>query len=162
MPVEIWQVTGGKASQWLQRLFNKMLAGDRMPEEWRASWVVPLYKGKGDVQECKNHRGIKLLSHTMKLWERVVEGRLRNQTGVSSGQFGFMPGRSTMEPIFMVRQMMEKYRRQKKKMHIVFVDLEKAYDKVPREVIWEVLKKRSVDSRYIQVVKDMYEMCGHV
>ena len=49
----------------------------------RESWVVPLYKGKGDAQECKNYRGIKLLSHTMKLWERVVEGRLRRQTKVS-------------------------------------------------------------------------------
>ena len=62
----------------------------------------------------------------MKLWERVIEDRLRKQTSISSGQFGFMPGKSTMHPIFVLRQMMEKYRRKRKQMHIVFVDLEKA------------------------------------
>ena len=88
---------------------------------------------------------------------RVIEDRLRKQTNVSSGQFGFMPGKSTMEPIFVLRQMMEKYRSKRKKMHIVFVDLEKAYDRVPRELIWEVLTKKSVSGRYIEVIKDMYE-----
>ena len=93
IPVEIWKLVGGKATTWLQCLFNRILLGEKMPKEWRESWVVPLYKGKGDAQECKNYRGIKLLSHTMKLWERVVEGRLRSQMEVREIQFGFMPGK---------------------------------------------------------------------
>ncbi|GJV91301.1 hypothetical protein Tco_1539114 [Tanacetum coccineum] len=44
-----------------------------MPEEWRLSDVIPIFKNKGDAQVCSNYRGIKLLSHTMKLWERVIE-----------------------------------------------------------------------------------------
>ena len=64
----------------------------------------------------------------MKVWERVVEGRLRRQTEVSEIQFGFVPGKSTTDPIFLLRQVMEKFRRRRKKMHVVFVDLEKAYD----------------------------------
>ena len=123
IPVEIWKMMGRPACEWLQCLFNRMLHGEKMPVEWRLSWLVPVYKGKGDVQECKNYRGIKLLSHTMKLWERVIESRLRGETTIAGNQFGFMPGHSTAEPIFMVRQMMEKYRRKKKKMHVVFVDL---------------------------------------
>ena len=65
--VEVWKIAGQKATAWLQRLFNKMLTGEQMPREWRDSWVVPIYKRKGDTQECKNYRGIKLLSHTMKV-----------------------------------------------------------------------------------------------
>ena len=64
-----------------------------MPDEWRQSWMVPLFKGKGDVQECKNYRGIKLMSQTLKVWERVVEVRLRQTTSISEEQFGFMPGK---------------------------------------------------------------------
>ncbi|KAJ0851513.1 hypothetical protein HanPSC8_Chr13g0592981 [Helianthus annuus] len=50
-----------------------------MPDQWRSSVVVPLYKNKGDVQCCGNYRGIKLLSHTMKLWERIIETRIRRE-----------------------------------------------------------------------------------
>ena len=69
----------------------------------RRSILVPIYKNKGDIQSCTNYRGIKLMSHTMKLWERVIEQRLRGTTQISTNQFGFMPGRSTTEAIFLIR-----------------------------------------------------------
>jgi hypothetical protein len=124
--------------------------------EWRQSVMVPLYKGKGDAQDCSSYRGIKLMSHTMKLWERVVEMRLRRMTSVSGSQFGFMPGKSTTDPVFIVRQMIEKYRAVKKELHLVFVDIEKAFDRVPRELLWKVLAKKGVSSKYVDVIKDMY------
>jgi len=57
--------------------------------------MVPLYKNKGDIQNCNNYRGIKLLSHTMKVWERVVEKRVRTSVSISENQFKFMPEWST-------------------------------------------------------------------
>ncbi len=76
IPVEAWRSLGEMAVGWLTRLFNGILEGERMPNEWRKSVLVPIFKNKGDVQSCSNYRGIKLLSHTMKIWERVVETRL--------------------------------------------------------------------------------------
>ena len=92
--IEVWKCLE-EGVQWLTTLFNLIFKTGKMPDQWRCSVVVPLYKSKGDAQCCGNYRGIKLLGHTMKLWERVIDTRLRRETQVTTNQFGFMPGRST-------------------------------------------------------------------
>jgi hypothetical protein len=128
-----------------------------MPNGWRRSILVPIFKNKGGVQSYTNYRGIKLISHTMKLWERIIEHRLRGVTNVTENRFGFMPGISTMEAIFLIRQLMERCKEQKKDLHMIFIDLQKACDKVPRNVMCCALQKHKVSSKYITLIKDMYD-----
>ena len=80
-----------------------------MPEEWKDSVIVPIFKEKGDIQDCGNYRSIKMISHTMKIWERVIDRRLREETTIGEEQFGFMPGRGTTDAIFAARQVIEKH-----------------------------------------------------
>jgi hypothetical protein len=62
-----------------------------------------------------------------------------------------------MEAIFLIRQLMERCREQKKDMPMIFIDLEKGYDKVPRNVMWWALQKHKVSLKYITLIKDMYD-----
>ena len=73
LPVEVWKCMGKKGILFLTTLFNRILMGEQMLEEWRRSVLIPIYKNKGDAQCCGNYRGIKLMSHTMKVWERILK-----------------------------------------------------------------------------------------
>ena len=95
IPIEVWRCLGEVGVRWLTNLFNKIWLTKKMPNKWRKSTLVPLYKNKGDIQSCSNYRGIKLMCYTMKLWERVIEHRLRQNVKILEYRFGFMPGRST-------------------------------------------------------------------
>ena len=66
----------------------------------------------------------------MKLWERVFEHRLRQNITISENQFGFMLGQSTTEATHLLRQLIERFLERKINLHMIFIDLEKAYDKV--------------------------------
>ena len=70
------------------------------------------------------------MSHTVKIWERMIETRLREITKIADYQFGIRPGKSTKEPLFALRMLQEKYRGENKELHLVFVDLENAFDRV--------------------------------
>ena len=116
-----------------------------MPREWNMLGVERQHsdtnvKNKGDVHSCSNYRGIHMISHTMKLW-KVVERRLRSELTFSEQQYPFMPGKSNTDALFALRVLMEKYREGQKELHCVSVDLEKAYDKVPREEVWHCMRK---------------------
>ena len=79
----------GRCWDWgLTKLMNKLLKGEKMPEEWRKSVLIPIYKGKGDSKECGNYRGIKLMSHIMKFWEKIEEASLKNEVVIGDQGFG--------------------------------------------------------------------------
>jgi hypothetical protein len=83
IPIKVWSTLGDVTIVWLTKLFNLIFRSNKMADEWRQSILVPIFNNKEDVQSCTNYRGIKLMSHTMKLWERIIEHRLRGVTNIT-------------------------------------------------------------------------------
>ncbi|KAK3561572.1 hypothetical protein QTP86_010655 [Hemibagrus guttatus] len=114
---------------WLTRLCNIAWRSGTVPLDWVTGVVVPLFK-KGDCRVCSNYRGITLLSLPGKVYSRVLERRVRP---VLEGLWEFA------QPV-----------------HMCFVDLEKAFDRVPRGILWEVLWEYGVRGPLLRAVRSLY------
>ena len=91
-----------------------------------------------------------------------MDRRIRQCTNIHESQFGFMPGRSTTDAIFILKQTIEKHREGQKNIRVTFIDLEKAYHSIPREEIWRSSRERNVPEKYIRLIQDMYQGCKTV
>jgi len=118
-------VAGDIGTQWILDLCNSIVKEGCIPEDWKSSVVLPIYKAKGDPMDCGPYRGIKLLEHAIKVVERIFEHRIRQQIDTDDMQFGFIKGKGTTDTIFIVRQMQEKFRAKGNKLYFGFADLEK-------------------------------------
>jgi hypothetical protein len=155
---EMLKAAGHAGARLVADLANSMIRNGDMPSDWERSFIINLYKGKGDALERGNYRGLKLLDHVMKAMERVMETIIRDRIFINNMQFGFMPGRGTTDAIFILRQLQEKYLSKNKKLYFAFVDLEKAFDRVPRKVIWWAMRKLGIEEWIVQFVQAMYHI----
>ena len=139
----------------LHRSLQKIASGEICLEEWQHRDTIALFKGKGDSLECGKHRGLRLLEHTMKIFEKVVDARLRTLVTIMDGQFSFRGGKSCSEAIFIARTLQEMHLEMKKLRHI-FVDLEKAFDRISRGAIPWALRRQGVPERLVRLVMMLY------
>ena len=103
--VEMLKAAGSKGIVFLRELTKH----GKIPEDWEMSFILNLYKGKGDALNRGNYRGLKLTEHVMKVMERIVDGMIREMIAIDEMQFAFVPGRGTTDAIFIIRQLQEKF-----------------------------------------------------
>ena len=78
IPAKARKVLGGVTRvRLLLGILRNIIISERIPNKWRNSTLIPIFKNKGDLQDRSNYRGIKLMSHTLKIWKRIIENRLR-------------------------------------------------------------------------------------
>ena len=128
--------------------------------------IVAIFKNKGSRKECGNYRGISLLSITGKALTTIMQNRLSTEvveTNVSESQNGFRKNRGTVDMIFAARHIQEKCIEQNKGLFAVFIELNKAFDSVPREALWLVLEKQGVPKKFLSVLRQFHSgMTGRV
>uniref|UniRef100_A0A3B4FLA9 Reverse transcriptase domain-containing protein n=1 Tax=Pundamilia nyererei TaxID=303518 RepID=A0A3B4FLA9_9CICH len=145
---------------WLTRLYNVAWRSGAVPLDWQTGVVVPIFK-KGDRRVCSNYRGITLLSLPGKVYARVLERRVRPlvKPRIQEEQCGFRPGRGTLDQLFILSRILEGAWEFAQPVYMCFVDLEKAFDRVPRGVLWEVLREYGVSGPLLRAIRSLYNRC---
>ena len=103
------KAAGSKDIDFLRELIKSVVKHGKIPEAWEMSFILNLYKGKGDALNRGNYRGLKLTEHVMKVRERIVVGMIPEMIAIDEMQFAFVPGRGTTDAIFIIRQLQEKF-----------------------------------------------------
>ena len=157
--IELFKADGDKCFKSLTNIFNDILVKDKLSEELILSSLLPILKGKGDPLNPNSYRGIKLLEHALKLYQKVLDGRLREVVEIDKMQYGFMSGRRTIGAVFVLGRLSEKFRAKNKNLFFIFVDLEKAFDRLPREVTRFALRWKGVPKYLVNRVMSLYKGC---
>ena len=153
---EMLKPVGEAGAVEVRDLIEDIISEGCIPTDWQESFIVNLYKGKGDALNRGNYRGLKLIEQVMKVLEHVVEGLIRQRVEIDEMQCCFMSGRGTTDAIFIVHQLQGKHLAANKPLCMAFVDLEKAFDRVPRDVIWWAMRKLGIDEWLVRLVQSMY------
>lgn len=142
----------------LLHLYNECWARTEIPRTWYLAEVISLYK-KGDRSKCGNYRGISLLNVSYKEYARMLNVRLLTIADglLSDEQNGFRKGRSCNDNITSIKQIIEKRREFNLETHICFIDYEKAFDRVDRTLLWNIMERRGYPLSLINAIKNLYE-----
>ncbi|KAK3086335.1 hypothetical protein FSP39_017010 [Pinctada imbricata] len=134
----------------LCKLFNLIFDTGIFPEAWSSGCIVPIYK-KGNVNEPTNYRGITIISCLGKLFTSVLCNRIldwdREYNLITDAQFGFKPGHSTVDAIFVLQSLINRTLKKKGRLYCCFVDYKKAFDYVNRSSLWDKLIKLGIRER---------------
>ena len=153
-------IKNGGISLWkrIRELFNHCLEQRKTPKEFKQGYITSLYK-KGDKKDPDNYRGLCVTSTLSRLWAKILQKRLREEVGdkISEDQSGFTPGRSCVDNLFILQQLIEKRSRKNEELHIAFIDLKKAYDGVPRNKLFTALRMIGVSDYMILLIRELYE-----
>jgi len=158
LPYEAWAcLEQGRRS--VLRLFNRCWEEERFPEQWKQALVIGIFK-KGAAQDPANYRPISLLLTAYKLFGRILAVRLQNGLDdlLRNTQFGFRKGRSTAEPLFIIRRLQDLvHGRKNQALHLIFMDWSQAFDKIDTRCLDDVLRRYGVPGKVRRVTVSLVE-----
>ena len=157
IPGELIQAGGEHMATALHNICNQIWKNVKWPQSWTRSLVIPLPK-KGDLKVCNNYRTLSLISHPSKVLLRVILNRLKQQAKeiIAEEQAGFVKGRSTVEQIFNLRSIIEKYQEHQLELYHVFIDFKKAFDRVWHEALWATMNHYNINKTLISLIEELY------
>ena len=156
MIAEYLKALGERDVHNLRMLLNEVLSGGCIPNEWKESRVLLVYKG-GSINELNNYRPVAIINVMCKLFMMVVRGRINEWVEESRmlGDIhgGFRRGRMTEDNLFMLESLIEMAKVRKEYLFVAFIAMEKAYDRVDIRKLFEVMRGYGVQEIMVDVIE---------
>lgn len=146
----------------LVEMLNASIAVGKLPKVWALSAITAIPKAGSDTRVCDGYRGIAVGTLAAKLYGSMLDMRVSGWAEASEiraeGQFGFRKGKGTASASFIMRALVDKVKTQQGgRLYTCFVDFKKAYDSVPRHLLWVKLERRGVTGWVLDAIKAMYD-----
>ena len=158
LQAELLKWAGPKVKDYLFRLVSHIYETGIVPNDYKHNIILAIPKKRGS-DRCQDFRTISLTTHASKILTRIVHRRMEGaiEEALGEDQFGFRRNKGTREAVLGLRLITEKVIAREKKLYIGFVDLEKAFDNIRWEKLFEILKKAGITYRDRRVIHALYK-----
>ncbi|CAE7032094.1 pol [Symbiodinium natans] len=158
IPAEAWQWLDDHNQEALLRVLNQALLTATIPDDWHHAIVVEIYKGKGPLTDPASYRPISLLNTSYKLFAKIIHTRLQAALDdrLRETQYGFRATRSTSQPIHIVRRLIERAEATGQTLYTIFLDWEKAFDKIHPDALLTALSRYGVPPHLTALINNIY------
>ena len=135
---------------------NKVYTEEIIPQEWQHGEIKRIYKGKGTKGKCSNERGITLASNMGKLFERLMNNKIKKETLITPAQAGGQEGMATVDHLMILNSLINQSKKTKKKeLYIAFLDVTKAYDKAWLDAIMYSMHKSGLKGKNWRIAREI-------
>ena len=158
IPPEALKIDAETTAELLHPLLTKIWDQEEVPKDWKEGYMVKLPK-KGNLTLCDNWRGIMLLSVPSKVLSRIILNRLKKaiDSKLRPEQAGFRQDKSCTDHIATLRIIIEQSIEWQSSLFVTFVDFEKAFDSLDREVMWKLMEHYGIPPKFVSLIKQLYE-----
>ena len=156
-PGELAPAGGDAVISAFHKICNKIWQTGQWPIPCTQSRIITLPK-KGNLQQCKNYRTVSLICYPSEVLLKVLLNRLKPQaeSTIPEEPAGVRSGRSTIEQIFSLRILCERYLQHQQELYHVFIDFKKAFDRVWHKALWSTMRLYNINANLIQVIENLY------
>jgi len=154
IPTELYKHGGTKILQYIHSIVTDAWERESLPAEWEEGIICPIHE-KGDCLRCENYRGVTLLNTVYKIFSKILSERLRPKIEaiLEWYQTGFWEGKSTIDQIYTLRQILERMKEQNITAFYLFVDFKSAFDSVIREQLYATMSEMGIPMKLVKLTR---------
>ena len=151
IPNEIFIEANKETKQLLKTMIENIHITENILPSWKEDEIIRLYKGKGQKEKCSNERGITLASNVGKVCERIINERVKKQVTITKAE----AGGKTVDHLIVLKQTIQEIRDKGHTAYIIFLNVQKAYDKAWLDAILHASNTNGVGGENLRMIKKL-------